>query len=86
MPGEVFFEYAEQIEAASPFTHTMVLAYHNGCIGYVPTATAYAEGGYKVVEAIRYYGTLMMKPESGRLLVSAAVDLLSGLRHDGSLG
>jgi len=60
----------------------MVLAHHNGCVGYVPTAGAYAEGGYEVVDAVRYYGTMMMEPESERLIVNAAVDLLSGLaRH-----
>jgi hypothetical protein len=80
MPGEVFFEYAQQIEAASPFRHTMVLAYHNGCIGYVPTAAAFPEGGYEVENAIWLYGTLMMKPESEGLIVRGALELLRSLR------
>ena len=76
MSGEVFFEFARQIEAASPFRHTSVLAYHNGCIGYIPTAAAYPEGGYEVSEAIRLYGTLMMRPESESLIVGKALELL----------
>jgi neutral ceramidase len=81
MPGEVFFEYAQQVETASPFKQTMVLAYHNGCIGYVPTAAAFAEGGYEVNEAIKYYGTLMMRPESEALIVREAVALLEHTRR-----
>ena len=80
MPGEVFVEYAQQIEAASPFPHTMVLAYHNGCIGYVPTAAAFPEGGYEVNTAILLYGDLMMKPESEALIVREAVELLRQVR------
>ncbi|MSS72374.1 MAG: hypothetical protein EXS64_12920 [Candidatus Latescibacteria bacterium] len=76
MSGEVFFEIAQQIEAASPFRHTMVLAYHNGCIGYVPTAEAFPEGGYEVIDAIRLYGTLMMRPESEAWIVREALGLL----------
>lgn len=72
MPGEVFADIGNRIEAASPFRQTTALAYTNGCHGYVPTAAAYREGGYEVDDAIRYYGSLMFAPASeGELLEGA---------------
>jgi hypothetical protein len=49
----------------------------------VPTAAAFDEGGYEVEDAIRYYGALMMKPESERLIVAEALGLLTALRRQG---
>ncbi len=72
LPGEVFAEIGCRIEDASPFRQTIVLAYTNGCHGYVPTASAYPEGGYEVDNAIRYYGTLMFAPESEAQILAAA--------------
>lgn len=79
LPGEVFFEYAQQIEAASPFKHNLVLGYHNGCIGYVPTAAEYPNRGYEVDIAIRIYGTLMWKPECEGRIVGEATRLLTDI-------
>lgn len=79
LPGEVFVEYALNIDAASPFEQNFVLAYSNGCISYVPTAEAYPHGGYEVVSAIDYYGTLMLSPASEQVIVDGAAELLSGL-------
>ncbi|MDH7568758.1 MAG: hypothetical protein QHJ73_04145, partial [Armatimonadota bacterium] len=76
LPGEVFIELAQQIQRRSPFAKTVVLGYSNGCIGYVPTASAYPDGGYEVNRACRFYGTLMIAPESERLIVDAAVEAL----------
>ncbi len=76
LPGEVFVEYAHNIEKASPAPHTIVLGYTNGCIGYVPTEAAFAEGGYEVASAIRYYGTTMLAPACERLVVDGAGRLL----------
>jgi len=73
LPGEVFADIGNRIEGASPFRQTTALGYTNGCHGYVPTAAAYAEGGYEVDNAIRYYGSLMFSPASeGELLAGAA--------------
>ena len=77
LPGEVFVEYALNIDAASPFSITAVSAYTNGNIGYVPTAKAYDEGGYEVDNAIRYYGSTMQKPESEGIILKAAADVLA---------
>jgi len=80
LPGEVFVEYALNISRASPFTPTLVAGYANGNAGYIPTAAAYAEGGYEVTDAIRYYGTTMPLPASEALILRAAATALAALR------
>jgi len=80
LSGEVFLEFARQIEAASPFPHTVVLGYTNGCTGYVPTAEAIAEGGYEPEGSFRYYGTLPLAPQAGDEMTGAALALLQELR------
>jgi len=77
LSGEPFIELAFDIEHRSPFPRTWVLGYTNGCIGYVPTARAYEEGGYEVVEAVRYYGDLMIRPESAQRICDAAVEMIA---------
>lgn len=79
LPGEVFVEYALTIDRSSPFAPTLVAAYANGDIGYIPTAAAYQEGGYEVADAIRYYGTTMPLPESEGLILGAASRALAAL-------
>jgi len=79
LSGEVFFDFAGEIEAASPFPHTVVLGYSNGCTGYVPTPQAIAEGGYEPDASFRYYETLPLAPEAGAEMVEAAVGVLREL-------
>ena len=79
LPGEVFVEYALNLDAASPFEQNFVLAYSNGCISYVPTAEAYPHGGYEVSSAIDYYGTLMLSPASEQVILDGAGGLLRSL-------
>ncbi len=76
LPGEVFIEYAQAMEEASPAVQTVVLGYTNGCIGYVPTEQAFSEGGYEVDNAIRYYGRTMLAPECEGLILARATELL----------
>jgi hypothetical protein len=80
LPGEVFVEYALNIDRASPFAQTLVAAYANGDVGYIPTAAAYPEGGYEVADAIRYYGTRMPLPACEGLILEAAARALAALR------
>ena len=47
-PGELFTEIGLGIRAASPFKRTYIVGLANGCIGYVPTRRAIAQGGYEV--------------------------------------
>ena len=73
MAGEVFVRIGQEIARRSPFPHTVALGYSNGLLGYVPTADVYALGGYEVNDAYRYFGTLMIAPES-EALIHACVD------------
>lgn len=70
--GETFMAIGQAIQAASPLADTVVLGYSNGCLGYIPTASAFAEGGYEVDTAFKYYGTLMVTPVCERMIVAAA--------------
>jgi hypothetical protein len=79
LPGEVFVEYALNLDRASLFQPTLVAGYANGNVGYIPTAAAYPEGGYEVTDAIRYYGVTMPLPESEALILAAARTALSGV-------
>jgi hypothetical protein len=80
LPGEVFVEYALQIDEGAAYAQTATMAYANDNVGYVPTAQAHTEGGYEVTHAIRFYGDTMLRPESERLIVTAALDLARRLR------
>jgi neutral ceramidase len=79
LPGEVFVEYALQIDRDSPCRLTPVPAYTNGNVGYVPVADAYPQGGYEVDTAIRYYGTTMLRPQSEQMILGSANRLLRQL-------
>ncbi len=46
-PVELFSEIAIEVRARSPFSHTLYFGYTNGWFGYLPTANAFAEGGYE---------------------------------------
>lgn len=80
LSGEVFLEFALQIAAGSPFRHTLVLGYSNGCVGYVCTPEAIAEGGYEPEVSFYHYRSLPLAPEAGAVMVEAALRLLGELR------
>jgi hypothetical protein len=76
LPGEPFVELGQAIKqgATQP---VLVLGYANGSPGYLPHRSAYAEGGYEVVEAHRFYGQpAAFAPEAGERLVETALDLI----------
>lgn len=69
MASETFAEIGLTLRRQSPYAATVPLGYTNGCIGYLPTAAAYPEGGYEVQTAFKFYGRLLMHaPESERLV------------------
>jgi hypothetical protein len=70
LPGEVFVELGLAIKHASPFRTTLIVELSN-CEEtlYIPTRTAYAGGGYEVINSA-------LKPGSGEMLAEAAVRLL----------
>ena len=67
--GEMFVELGLAIKAASPFPRTLIVELANGAIGYIPNASAYAEGNYEVISARCAKG-------SGEMLVESALRLL----------
>ena len=73
LPGEIFVELGLAIKERSPFRHTIVNELCNDSIGYVPTAKAYAEGGYEATSTPLAEGT-------GERLVEAALNLLQEAR------
>jgi neutral ceramidase len=70
-PGEVITEIGPSIVERSPFDLTFYCGYTNGSIHYVPTRSAYAEGGYEVENAC------IVAPEAGEQLEEASVSLLA---------
>lgn len=57
IPAEVFTEIGMQIKRMSPYRHTFVVGYANGCVGYLPTKKAYLNtSGYEPYLAPLFYG------------------------------
>ncbi|MCL6518661.1 MAG: neutral/alkaline non-lysosomal ceramidase N-terminal domain-containing protein [Armatimonadetes bacterium] len=75
LPGEAFVEYALQIKAMKP--NTIVAAYSNGNIGYVPIKSAFPEKGYEVEVAYKLYGEQMITDDAEDLILTAACRLLT---------
>ncbi|MBS1835814.1 MAG: neutral/alkaline non-lysosomal ceramidase N-terminal domain-containing protein, partial [Acidobacteria bacterium] len=46
-PVELFNEIASTVREKSPFAYTFYFGYTNGWLGYLPVASAFAEGGYE---------------------------------------
>jgi neutral ceramidase len=75
LPGEVFLRFGLQIRESSPFKHTLVSAYNNLSLQYIPTADQFPEGEFEVVGGWRY-----ISPGEGEKLAAGAGQLLSSLR------
>jgi hypothetical protein len=81
LPGEAFCQQGIDIRSQSPFPVTLVAAYSNGNMGYLPTRDQYPLGGYEVEHAHRYYGYPdCVAPEAGELCVQTALELLAECR------
>jgi hypothetical protein len=76
-PGEIFTEIGQSIVARSPFDHTLYAGYTDGTIGYVPTRSAYPEGGYEVTHACQ------VAPEAGEKIEEESVRLLTRVHGAG---
>lgn len=77
LPGEPFMEIGQQIRNSCGIPGLVVLGYANGCPGYIPDVSAYAEGGYEICEAHLYYGELAaFAPDAGDRLVAAALQAI----------
>ena len=86
LPGEPFVELGQEIKRRAA-RETIVLGYSNGCPGYVPHRSAYAEGGYEVLHAHKVYGApSAFAPEAGELLTEAALQAIATLCGDETVG
>ena len=70
--GEPFTEIGNRICEESPFDTTILCCLTNSVGGYIPTKTAYAEGGYEAKSST-------LKPGSDDILVEGTVELLKKL-------
>jgi hypothetical protein len=74
LPGEVFLEHGLAVRAGSPFADTVVAAYNDNTLQYIPTAAAFPEGEYEVDGGWRY-----IQAGQGERMADEAVRLLRGL-------
>lgn len=76
--AEVFARFSELMNANSRFpVYTVGCA--NGMIGYVPSAEAYAEGGYEVAWSMLFYNQPCLEIGGLELLAQSARRLMDGL-------
>lgn len=75
LPGEVFVEYALNLKKMRP--NVMVSAYTNGNVGYVPTESAFPDGGYEVDFAYKLYAEQKLSPSVEKVILSAGERLLA---------
>jgi hypothetical protein len=78
--AEAFAEIGAAVTADAPLAATLFVGYANGCVGYLPTAAACAEGGYEVEEAqLPYRVSGTFAPETESLVTDRARGLLAQL-------
>ncbi len=78
--GEPFAELSLEVKRCSPLACTFFLGYSNGCLGYLPTPQAFAEGGMEVEESVRnYLLPAAFTPEWGPAVVEMSLELLRQL-------
>lgn len=87
LSAETFAQTGLTIKARSPFAHTQVLGYTNGCVCYLPRAQDYPPGGWNVraryqIPDLVFQSYLLptgLHPGSEGRAVERAVDLIARL-------
>lgn len=79
-PCEVFYEIGQQVIERSPFEITLDVTHVNGSLGYVPTASAHAEGGYEITARVHYRGQGIV-PKAEQVLVAETLHALAIARN-----
>ena len=74
LPGEVFVNHGQRVRAESPIAETIVTAYDDNSLQYVPTEPDFPEGSYEVDGGWRY-----VAPGGGERLADQALELLRSL-------
>ena len=78
--GELSVEVQLAIKKASPFASTLVATYSNGCVGYLPVAEAYPDGGYEVDHSYKGYRLpAAIAPGGAEKVAETAINLLQAL-------
>jgi neutral ceramidase len=78
--AETLTEIGMAVKAASPAAVTMFASVSDGCIGYLPTAGAHAEGGYEVDVAPFFYRyPARLASDCAQIATNAATRALGGL-------
>lgn len=78
LSAEVFSRMADELRAVYG-PRTYVVGYANGDLGYLPYQEVYAEGGYEVDTAYKFYANFMVAPGSYEMCRDTALALLFGL-------
>ena len=79
VPGEVFVELGATLKQALAPAACVLVGYANESIGYVPTRSAYLEGGYEPESS-------WLRPGSGEALIDGASRLARGLGAEADEG
>jgi neutral ceramidase len=79
-PGELYSVYGLILRRDSPFRDTLVIGYVDDLIGYVPDPKAYAAGEYSAMVVPKILSLPCYKPEVGRALTAAGLELLRELK------
>ena len=74
LSAEVFVEFGLAIKRRSPFRHTLVAAYNDNSLQYIPTAAAFPEGEFEIDGGWRYVAM-----GAGEALQEGAISLLAEL-------
>jgi neutral ceramidase len=78
--AEVFSRMAEDLRHAMREPRLYVIGYANGDIGYLPPRAIYAEGGYEVDMAYKFYGNFMVAPGAFETLRKRALGLIERVK------
>jgi hypothetical protein len=79
MNAEVFSRMAPRLRALTG-RKVYVVGYTDGVFGYLPTAAAFAEGGYEPDQSFIFYGSMPLKPEAFEQVARRAARLVASGR------
>ncbi len=79
--AEVFSVMAERLRKNIGMERLFVVGYANGCVGYLPPSEVYAEGGYEVDLAYKFYGNFMLKAGAFEIIQKKTEEMLASIEN-----